>query len=72
MTKYYQIGFQIPDFVRDKDLQLIAEPFDLKKHTKDVFTCKTCGNILDLSNDPEKARAVKNFHNVKFPNEKIK
>ena len=72
LTKYYQIGFQIPDFARDKDLQLIAEPFDLKKHTKDVLTCKTCGNILDLTNNPEKARAVKNFHNVKFPNEKIK
>ena len=33
---------------------------------------KEIENIIEyLSNDPEKARAVKNFHNVKFPNEKI-
>jgi len=66
LTKYHQLGFQIPDFENDKDLQLISEPIDFKKHSKDILTCKTCGNILDLSNDLEKARAVKKFHNVRF------
>lgn len=66
LTKYHQLGFQIPDFENDKDLQLISEPIDFKRHSKDVLTCKTCGNILDLSNDLEKARAVKKFHNFRF------
>ncbi len=71
LTKYHQVGFQIPDFEKDKDLQLISEPIDFKKHSKDILTCKTCGNILDLSNDIEKARAVKKFHNVKFVAETV-
>lgn len=71
LTKYHLVGFQIPDFEKDKDLQLISEPIDLKKHSKEILTCKTCGNILDLSNDLEKARAVKKFHNVKFVAETI-
>jgi len=66
LTKYHQLGFYIPGFENDKDLQLISEPIDLKKHIKDILTCKACGNILDLSNDLEKARAVKKFHNVRF------
>ncbi|MBK6642414.1 MAG: hypothetical protein IPG39_14910 [Bacteroidetes bacterium] len=69
LTKYHQLGFQIPDFESDKDLQLISEPNDYKNHCKDILNCKSCGNILDLSNDLEKARAVKKFHNVKFTTE---
>lgn len=71
LTKYHQVGFQIPDFEKDKDLQLISEPIDFKRHSKNILTCKTCGNILDLSNDLEKARAVKKFHNVKFVAETV-
>lgn len=71
LNKYYQVGFQIPDFEQDKDLQLISEPINFKKHSSDILTCKTCGNVLDLSNDLEKARAVKQFHNVKFVKETI-
>ncbi|MEZ4776909.1 MAG: cold shock domain-containing protein [Bacteroidia bacterium] len=66
LNKYYQVGFQIPDFEKDKDLQLISEPIDFKKHSGDILTCRSCGNILDLSSDLERARAVKQFHNVKF------
>ena len=66
LNKYYQVGFQIPDFEKDKDLQLISEPIDFKKHSGDILTCRGCGNILDLSSDLERARAVKQFHNVKF------
>jgi hypothetical protein len=66
LNKYYQLGFQIPDFEKDKDLQLISEPIDFKKHNGDILTCRSCGNILDLSSDLERARAVKQFHNVKF------
>lgn len=67
LNKYYQLGFQIPDHGIDKDLQLISEPIDLKKHNEDILVCKECGNILDLSRDPERTRAIKQFHNVKFP-----
>jgi hypothetical protein len=66
LNKYYQDGFQIPDFEIDKDLQLISEPIDLKEHSGDILTCRSCSNILDLSNDLERARAVKQFHNVRF------
>ncbi|KAA9037163.1 cold shock domain-containing protein [Ginsengibacter hankyongi] len=66
LNKYHKVGFQIPDFEQDKDLQLISEPIDFKKHKGEILTCRTCGNILDLSNDLEKARAVKQFHNVRF------
>lgn len=66
LNKYYKVGFQIPDFEKDKDLQLISEPIDFKKHSGDILTCRSCGNILDLSSDLERARAVKQFHNVKF------
>lgn len=69
LKKYYEVGFQIPDFDKDKDLQLISEPIDFKKHSGDILTCKNCGNTLDLSNDLEKARAVKQFHNIKFARE---
>lgn len=71
LNKYYQVGFQIPDFEQDKDLQLISEPIDFKKHSGDILTCRSCGNILDLSSDLEKARAVKQFHNVKFVKETV-
>ncbi len=69
LNKYYQLGFQIPDFEMDKDLQLISEPIDYKKHSGDILNCKNCGCILDLSSDLEKSRAVKQFHNVKFVKE---
>lgn len=72
LNKYYQVGFQIPDFEKEKDLQLISEPIDFKKHSSDILTCKSCGNILDLSSDLEKALAVKQFHNVKFVKETAK
>ena len=68
LNKYFQLGFQIPDFGIDKDLQLISEPIDLKRQNEDVLICKECGNILDLSSDAERANAVKKFHNVKFLN----
>lgn len=66
LNKYYQLGFQIPDLQKEKDLQLISEPIDFKKHSGDILTCKSCGNILDLSSDLERARAIKHFHNVRF------
>jgi hypothetical protein len=69
LNKYYQLGFQIPDFEIDKDLQLISEPIDYKKHSGDILNCRSCGHFLDLSSDLEKSRAVKQFHTVKFVKE---
>lgn len=66
LNKYFQVGFQIPDLDQDKDLQLISEPKDFKKHSGEIFTCKSCGHTLDLSNNIEKSRAIMRFHNVKF------
>lgn len=71
LNKYCQVGFQIPDLEQDKDLQLISEPIDFKKHIGNILSCKSCGNILDLSNNPERAIAVKQFHNIKFVKEAV-
>jgi len=72
LKKYYKIGFQIPDFDKDKDLQLISEPIDFKKHNDEILICKNCDNTIALSNDNEKARAIKQFHYIKFSREAAK
>lgn len=66
LIKFQKLGFQIPDIENDKNIQLISEPIDLKKHTNDILSCSYCDNILDLTNDAEKSRAVKKFHYVSF------
>jgi hypothetical protein len=66
------IGFNIPNFNEEHlSIQFIAEPNDFKNHNSDILTCNSCGNILDLSNDLERARAVKKFHNVRFVAETV-
>jgi hypothetical protein len=69
LIRYYKLGFQIPDLTLNKEFQLISEPVNHKKKNEESLVCKSCGNILDLSNDIEKARAVKTFHNKIFMNE---
>jgi hypothetical protein len=60
------LGFQIPNIEENRDIQLISEPNDFKKHNSEILTCKVCDNILDLSNDLERAATVKTFHNVRY------
>lgn len=61
------IGFNVPNFNDEHlSIQLIAEPNDFQKHNSEILICRVCDNILDLSNDLEKASAVKTFHNVHF------
>lgn len=60
------LGFQIPNIEENRDIQLISEPNDFKKHNSEILTCKVCNNILDLSNDLERAATVKTFHNVRY------
>lgn len=60
------LGFQIPNIDENRDIQLISEPNDFKKHNSEILTCKVCDNILDLSNDLERAATVKTFHNVRY------
>ena len=71
LSKYLKIGFNLPDFdiEIDKDYQLIAEPITFKNESSDILSCKTCGHTIDLTNDPEKARAIKSFHKIKFAKE---
>lgn len=61
-----QIGFNVPNLAEYKDLQIISEPINIKKHKNTLLICKTCVNELNLSKDPEKSRAIKEYHIVKF------
>jgi hypothetical protein len=60
------LGFQIPNIDENKDVQLISEPNDLIKHNSEILTCKVCDNILDISNDLERAATFKTFHNILY------
>lgn len=69
----FSSGFSIPDFNnREKDNQLIAEPFEEKKFSNDkVFVCPNCDHHFDLNNkedfDYARKRAVQKFHINIFP-----
>lgn len=66
-------GFSIPDFNnKERDNQLIAEPFEKKKVLIDkVFVCPSCDSHFDLNNyedfDYTRKRAIQKFHNKIFP-----
>ncbi len=68
----FSSGFSIPDFNnKDKDIQLIAEPFEEKKLLVDkVFVCPNCDHHLDLNNNEDfdytRKRAIQKFHNNIF------
>ena len=69
----FSSGFTIPDFNdKEKDNQLIAEPFEEKKHSMDkVFVCPNCDLHFDLNNkenfDYARKRAIQKFHINIFP-----
>jgi hypothetical protein len=69
----FESGFSIPDFNnKEKDNQLIAEPFEEKKLLVDkVFVCPNCDHHLDLNNKEDfnynRKRAIQSFHNKIFP-----
>lgn len=69
----FSSGFSIPDFNnKEKDNQLIAEPFEKKVlGTDKVFVCLNCDKHFDLNNNDDfnfvRKRAVQIFHNKVFP-----
>jgi cold shock CspA family protein len=66
-----RLGFRIPDFEEDKNIQLISEPNDIKNSEKDILICSVCDNTLILTNEIERTTAIKSFHNVLFVKEKV-
>lgn len=66
LHKLLSLGFQIPNIDENRDVQLVSEPNDFKKHNSEILTCKVCDNILDLSSDVEKSASIKYFHNVRY------
>jgi hypothetical protein len=69
----FSSGFSIPDFNnKEKDNQLVAEPFDEKRLAVDkVFVCPDCDHHLDLNNNEEfdyaRKKAIQKFHIKIFP-----
>lgn len=60
------LGFLIPNINENRSVQLIAEPNNILNRLKEILTCNNCGNVFDLSNDIERAVAIKSFQNVRF------
>jgi hypothetical protein len=73
LQSFFKSGFNIPDFNdKEKDTQLVAEPFEEKKVSKErIFVCPNCDLYFDLNNkedfDFQRKRAVKKFHVKIFP-----
>ena len=73
LQSLFSSGFSIPDFnKKEKDNQLIAEPFGEKKLGVDkVFVCPNCDKHFDLKNtenfDYARKRAIQKFHINIFP-----
>lgn len=69
----FSSGFSIPDFNnKEKDNQLIAEPFEKKElGTDKVFVCPSCDKHFDLNSKEEfnlpRKKAVQKFHFNIFP-----
>jgi hypothetical protein len=69
----FSSGFTIPDFNdKEKDNQLIAEPFEGKRSSIDkVFVCPNCDHHFDLNNkenfDYARKTAIQKFHYNIFP-----
>ena len=64
-------GFQIPNIIEDRDVQLISEPNDINRRNSDILICKHCKNIIDLSSDRERAETFKSFHNVRYAKQAV-
>jgi hypothetical protein len=73
LQSFTKSGFNIPDFNdKEKDTQLIAEPFEEKKHSQErVFVCTNCDLYFDMNNkddfDFQRKRAIQKFHINIFP-----
>jgi hypothetical protein len=67
------LGFRIPDFEEEKGVYLITEGNRVDEKKPVIFVCSNaaCKNILDLSTDLEKAKAITRFHNVRFVKEPV-
>ena len=60
LRRYQMLGFRIPNIEITKEFQLISEAND----EKEIYVCSNCHNMLDLSTDLERAKAIKKYHNV--------
>jgi hypothetical protein len=73
LQSFFKSGFNMPDFNdKQKDAQLIAEPFEEKSNNVDrVFVCTNCDHYFDLNNkddfDFQRKLAVQKFHTNIFP-----
>jgi len=66
LTKCLKAGFKIPNFDKNFKNQLICEVAKPTKVSENVINCNTCGHIIDLTTNKEKAHAFKKYHNVFF------
>jgi hypothetical protein len=68
LIKYIQFGFNIPNILTNKDMQLVGEPIKKARSAgSTVFTCinDACKNTIDFSNAIN-FEAIKSYHTNKF------
>jgi len=59
--KFVAIGFEAPNFNKESDRQLIAEP----KHKQNSLRCESCQYTIDLEmKDSDQIRIVKKYHSL--------
>lgn len=69
LTNLLKLGFHIPNFEEyERKVQLVSEGDSNKESEAEVLVCsnKSCGHIVDLSTDLEKAWIIKRYHNVRY------
>lgn len=59
-----RLGFSIPDIKAEKSVQLVAEPFKIKRQGHEVLVCHNCNITVDFSNDFERMTAIVKYHNI--------
>lgn len=71
LTRYQQLGFQVPSLGETKDFHLVSEPINYNSHAENTLKCDTCENVINLNLDHERALVLKSYHNIFFSLEDI-
>ncbi|GAB3949955.1 hypothetical protein GCM10028805_27200 [Spirosoma harenae] len=66
LFKLERLGFNIPNIAEERLVQLVAEPYKVRRQGSEILFCETCNTKVDLSEDFERTAAIKYFHSTYF------